>query len=185
MEQAERDQVLRLLTESRDFLCQTVAGLSADQQAFKPGADRWSIADCVEHTAVVESTILAGIERALSAPAPAERAQAAVTDQFLLDRVPTRSTRIQGPPGLMPSGRWVDCDGSVDAFRSVRERTVEFAASTDADLRAYSFPHPVFGAMDCYQWLLAVAGHCERHVHQMEEIKASPGFPASAGSAQA
>jgi hypothetical protein len=28
-----------------------------------------------------------------------------------------------------------------------------------------------------YQWLLLIAGHCDRHRVQSEEVMASPGFP--------
>jgi len=31
--------------------------------------------------------------------------------------------------------------------------------------------------MECYQWLLFLGLHCERHVRQLEEVKADPGFP--------
>ena len=31
--------------------------------------------------------------------------------------------------------------------------------------------------MDTYQWMLLVAGHSKRHTLQIEEVKASPGFP--------
>lgn len=185
MEKADRELVQKLLTENREFLCQTVAGLTEEQRTFKPGAERWSIAECIEHSVVVESTILGRVEKLIADPPPAEKPDTAGKDQVIIEQVPARTTRIQGPPSLMPSGRWADCDQALREFEAARERTLQFAASTGADLRAYTFPHPVLGPLDCCQWLLAIATHCQRHVHQMEEIKASSGFPASAESAQA
>jgi DinB superfamily len=186
MQKMERDQVQRLLTESREFLCQTVAGLTAEQRAFKPAPDRWSIGDCIEHTVVVESRVLENVMKTVEAPPPTEKPDTQGKDEVILNQVPKRTTRIQGPPVLMPTGRWPDCDEAIREFEATRTRTLEFATSTQADLRAYSFPHPVLGPLDCYQWLLAIAGHCERHVHQMEEIKTDAAFPSSAaGSAQA
>jgi hypothetical protein len=185
MDKTERDQIQRLLTQGREFLCQTVAGLTAEQRAFKPAADRWSIADCIEHSVVVESMVLQNVMKTVEAPPSAEKPDTHGKDQLILEEVPKRTTRIQGPPVLMPAGRWPDCDEAIREFEATRARTLGFAASTQADLRAYSFPHPVLGPLDCYQWLLAIATHCERHVHQMEEIKADAAFPSSAGSAQA
>ena len=185
MEKAERDQVQKLLTENRDFLCHTVAGLTAEQRAYKPAPDQWSIAECIEHAIVVESRVLQNVAKTVEGPPPAERPETGGKDQLILEQVPKRTGRIQGPPALMPTGRWPDCDEAIREFEAARVRTLEFVSSTQTDLRAYSLPHPVLGPLDCYQWLLAIAAHCERHVHQMEEIKANPAFPAAAEPAKA
>jgi hypothetical protein len=62
-------------------------------------------------------------------------------------------------------------------FEKARERTVRFTAETDADLRKYFAPHQAFGDLDCYQWLIVMSLHGERHARQIEEIKADPAFP--------
>lgn len=185
MEKTERDQIQKLLTENRDFLCQTVAGLTAEQRGFKPAPDRWSVADCIEHSTLVETRVLKNIQTLIQSPPPAERPETGGKDQVILEQVPKRVTRIQGPAALMPTGQCLDSDQLLRDFESARELTLQFAAETQTDLRAYASPHPVLGPLDCYQWLLAIASHCQRHVHQMEEIKANAAFPASAGSAQA
>ena len=33
------------------------------------------------------------------------------------------------------------------------------------------------GDLDGYQWLLLLASHTDRHVAQMQEVKAQPGYP--------
>jgi hypothetical protein len=37
--------------------------------------------------------------------------------------------------------------------------------------------HRAAGLLDGYQWILLMAGHTERHVLQIEEVKRQPGFP--------
>ena len=182
MQQADRDQARRALTESREFLCQTVAGLTAEQRAFKPAADRWSIAECIEHVVVVESAVLQRVQKTILEPPPAEKPDTQGKDRMILEEVPVRSRQVQAPLALAPTGRW-DCEQVPREFEAARERTLAFAGSTDADLRSYVFPHPIFGPLDCYQWLLAIAAHCERHVHQMVEVKGHAAFPGNAGSA--
>jgi hypothetical protein len=54
---------------------------------------------------------------------------------------------------------------------------MSFAEATEADLRSHFFPHPFLGDLDCYQWLLFLGLHCERHVRQLEEVKEDPRFP--------
>jgi hypothetical protein len=95
-----------------------------------------------------------------------------------MEKVPARKRRVQGPAEVMPQGRWPDFDELLRQFEATRERSVRFSAVTQADLRKHFFPHPFLGLLDCYQWLLLLAAHCERHVRQMEEVKADPGFPA-------
>jgi hypothetical protein len=60
-------------------------------------------------------------------------------------------------------------------FRARRAQTIEFAESTQADLRSHFFAHITFGDLDCYQWLVAMGQHTLRHVAQIEEIKRSGG----------
>ncbi len=70
----------------------------------------------------------------------------------------------------MPIGRWPEFETLLSQFEAARNRSIEFTTATDADLRNHVFPHPFLGQLDCYQWLLFIAAHCERHVRQMEEV---------------
>jgi uncharacterized damage-inducible protein DinB len=175
----ERELVVEHLAHSRERLVLTVDGLSAEQRNFRPAKDRWSIADCIEHITVVESGALRGIQKALqSQPEPERQSEVRGKEQLIMEKVPARKRRVQGPAEVMPQGRWPDFDELLRQFEATRERSVRFSAVTQADLRNHFFPHPFLGLLDCYQWLLLLAAHCERHVRQMEEVKADPGFPA-------
>ncbi|MBZ5610965.1 MAG: DinB family protein [Acidobacteriia bacterium] len=183
MDKAERDLLLVHLAESREMLVRAVDGLSGEQQLFRPGEDRWSVADCVEHITIVEDSTLKAIQRVLQGPArPDQQAETSGKDAVILDRVPARGTRVKGPPQVMPSGRWPDFEELLRQFEATRERTLRFAAVTQADLRSRAFPHPFLGPLDCYQWLLFSAAHCERHVRQLEEVKADSAFPRGLGA---
>lgn len=182
MEKLERDQILQHLSQSHELLLRAVEGLSPEQRAFRPSAESWSIADCVEHLTVVESNILKGIERMLEKP-PAPNPETQGKDRIILENVPVRKTRVKGPDPVMPNGRWPGFGESVGQFEAARRRTLSFAESTEADLRAWAFNHPFLGPLDCYQWLLFLATHCERHVAQMAEVKSDPAFPSQVGSA--
>jgi hypothetical protein len=49
--------------------------------------------------------------------------------------------------------------------------------TTTEDLHGHGGPHPVFKMLDGYQWLLLLSGHSARHTAQIEEVKASAGYP--------
>jgi hypothetical protein len=50
----------------------------------------------------------------------------------------------------------------------------EYGKSTQDDLRAYKL---LEGNMSVYQWFLMISTHSQRHILQIREVKAHPGFP--------
>jgi DinB superfamily len=150
-----------------------VRGLSREQLQHRPAPDRWSIAEILEHVTFVEGRILAGIDRALEKPSTQPRAMG---DEAILQRVVDRTQKMKAPDAVAPTGRWSH-DKLLSEFEALRKRSIAFAKTTSGELRQHSYPHPLFGELDCYQWLLVVASHSERHRLQAEELIAGPGFP--------
>ena len=65
----------------------------------------------------------------------------------------------------------------VRDFNFERGRTYELAAA-HADLEAYAKVHPALQKpLDLAGWLYFLSGHVERHTLQIEEVKATAGFP--------
>lgn len=182
MEAAERELVLEQLRASHQRLLNAVHGLSAEQWTFRPAEDCWSVADCVEHIIVLERMVFNFVQKNLDGPEPAERPALLEKDEKVLRLVPSRTRRVKGPPEVMPAGRWPQTDQLIREFNLTRDHSIGFATETTADLRSRCFPHPFLGDLDCYQWLLFMGTHCERHVRQLEEVKADPGFPRNAGA---
>ena len=179
MTPAEREAVLKSLTESRERLLRAVEGLSREQLHFRPAPDRWTVAENLEHVAFVEGRILMMIQKTLSAgPTPEKRSAMEGRESMFFENVAARTPRFQAPEVVQPCGRWPD-DQLLHEFEAARQRTREFAGSTEADLRTHFYPHPFFGDLDLYQWLLLIGAHCDRHRAQSEEVMASAGFPRS------
>ena len=186
MQPAERELALHHLAASRERLIEAVAGLSAEQRSFRPAENRWSVFDCVEHLTVVEAFVYGQMQRVLAtAPDASKKSVVQGKSQLILEHVPTRNRRVKGPEPVMPTGRWPVFEDLLREFETVRARTTHFAAETEADLESHFFPHPILGDLDCYQWLLFLGTHCERHVRQLEEVKADPGFPGRQAGATA
>jgi hypothetical protein len=182
MTPAERETALNQLAESRERLLRTAHGLSETQLTYKPGPDRWSVAEAVEHIIVVETRVVGFLQKAAQEPPDfSKRSAKEGQDKTFIDDVAQRVTRFQAPEPVRPTGRW-PIEQLVPEFEAVRKRTTEFAAGTDADLRRRFVAHPVFGELDCYQWLLLVGAHCHRHCTQSEEVKADAGFPRAAAA---
>src|SRR5438034_2954548 len=87
----ERDRAVRYLAETRDRVVEAVKGLSDAQWRFKPGADRWSVAEVVEHLALIENMVAINILVKLpQAPAGAPDRDPKQMDATLLAKVPDR-----------------------------------------------------------------------------------------------
>ena len=91
-------------------------------------------------------------------------------DAELLARVRSREERVEAPAIVRPTGG-KDRRELLGAFVTAREATMQFALETQEDLRSHFATHPLFGDLDCYQWLMLIASHCERHRKQIEECR--------------
>ncbi len=175
MTSAERETLLKNLAESRERLLRMAQGLSSEQWHYRAEPGRWTVAECVEHITIVEGRVLAFIQKTLET-VPDSSKRSAMEDDAMISAVAGRRTRLQAPDLVVPTGRWPD-ERLLNEFEGARQRTRDFAASTNADLRRHFFKHLAFGELDLYQWLLLIAAHCDRHRAQSEEVMASPGFP--------
>ena len=172
----EREQAVRYLAETRAGVIEAVKGLSEAQFNFKPGPDRWSIAECLEHIAIVENAVLSGVRvRLEKGPAPAADRDVKQIDAMILTTVPDRSTKVKAPPQLVPTSNSTPA-ANLEHFLASRQQTVNWLKS-DSNLRGHVVDHPVLGPLDGYEWILAAAGHSERHTKQILEVKADPNFP--------
>ena len=158
---------------------QGIEGLSQSQWEFKPAAEAWSAALCVEHLCEVEEGVNARIEAILAEgfSDPQLCTEAADKEKRIGKAVPNRTHHAVAP--RQPAGRPLFAAKlpAADTFKAVRARTLAFAETTENELDKYVAPHFVFGQLNIYQWLLMLSLHCERHSAQIEEIKANPEFP--------
>jgi hypothetical protein len=171
MNQDEREFVVGELRASEARLVEAVRGVTA-QANFRTGPERWSIAEVLEHLVVWESFMLGAVRGALEGPAaPEKQAEVAGKDSLVLGLAGSRDKPLKSREAARPAGRWSDLGEMIAEFRVRRAQTVEFAESTQADLRSHFFAHVTFGDLDCYQWLVAMGQHTLRHVEQIEEIR--------------
>ena len=175
---AERKRAAAELEASRKQFLAEIDGLTVAQWTFKPGPDRWSVAECAEHIAATEDTYFALIERLLRATAtPEKKKEAAGKDDYVLKEMQNRDNKRTAGETLQPSGRWRTREELTAHFNRSRDRLIEFVRTTGLDLRGHHQAHRAVGLIDAYQWILLASGHSRRHTMQIEEVKASAGYP--------
>jgi len=176
LSRGERDYAMSQLHATRKMFLDALAGLSDAQFRFKPSPERWSIAECAEHILLTEDFLFERLRRALHSPAQPDR-KAAQEDAKVYETAVDRSRKVQASePAILPQGRWKSPEELAAQFRQRRDRTIAYVESTQDPLRAH-FTGPAPEALDAYQLLILMAGHTERHVAQINEVKADPKFP--------
>jgi hypothetical protein len=174
--QADKEKALQYLETTKKEVLEATKGLSDAQWNFKAGPDRWSIAQVAEHIATAEDFIRAMVkDNVMKAPAGDPARDIKQTDQNVLAMVPDRSHKIQAPEPLVPGNRYGTPEGSIKHFVEARMATEEFLKSTP-DLRDHVGDSPM-GKLDGYEFILLIAAHSERHLKQINEVKADPNFP--------
>lgn len=173
----DRDKGVKHLEQTRQGVVDATKGLSEAQWNFKPGPDRWSIAQVMEHIATSEDFLYEnGVQKALKNPAGAPDRDYKKTDAAILAMVPDRTVHRQAPGPLVPTGKWTGPE-ALDHFVKSRTRDVEFLENSK-DLRGGVSDSPL-GPTDAYEWLIFMSAHSERHTKQILEVKADPNFPKS------
>jgi DinB superfamily len=176
----DRDKLVEYLARTRDHVLAETEKLSDAQWDFKSGPDRWSVGEVVEHLALAESFLTEARQKVMTGPAPTPEQLAAAKgkEALILKAIPDRTQKVQAPEPIQPKQRFGPRSKVTAAYRDRRAQTIEYARTTNDDLRSRVGESPL-GPLDAYQWLLFVAAHNERHLGQIREVKADPKFPKS------
>jgi hypothetical protein len=176
MTRVERAELVDLLNKSRVEFLAAVDGLTDQQWSFKPGPDRWSIAEVAEHIVLSEAQLFETATKSLSGPADEKWSATVGKTEMLRRALPNRSTKVDAPAEIRPKGG-IARDQLMARFKEQRARVLGYAEQTEAPLKAHTSPNPFFGALNAHQWLLYIPLHNMRHDLQIAEVKTSPDYP--------
>ena len=157
------------LDRTRDGLLAAVASVPAELAALRPEADRWSVAEVVEHLRIVEDRtgrLLGKLGKQAETVGP-EVSSASVLSS--LDHYGLRSPerRIGAPDAVAPTGAITLAEGLAGLVESRRQLLELLHRVSGRALDELAAPHPLLGRLSFYQWLLFLAQHEERHASQV------------------
>ena len=170
----ERTTLVESLQGGGQALVEAVADLTAAQWTFRPAPGQWTIGECCEHVELTERRILDRISTA----GPEGLDQTAGKDTFVPRAVVSRTRKVQAPPDMIPQGSYATPAAFIESFRVTRSLALTAAEDESLDLRGVCAPHFALKELDGYQWLLMTSSHALRHLGQIKETLAHPGFPA-------
>lgn len=173
---AERKFAVDHLNQTRKDLLESVKGLSEAQLNFKPAADRWSVLECVQHITLASQGIF-GMVQQTAQGATDSTFKSMVGDEQFIGMVEDRSHKSQAPEPFKPvNSPYKDLKETLKAFNKGRDSVVTYIKTTNDDLREHVAQMP-FGKIDDYQLVLLISAHTNRHMQQLNEVKADPNFP--------
>jgi hypothetical protein len=181
-------EIYDAIEETRERLGERLAGLTRAQENFRPEPGSWSIAEIVEHLAILEERLLGLItvmvskaEKAGHQRPPEDTSFKPVTLEQIAER--SRREKYVAPETAQPRGG-VSINDSLARLRQSRATLRDLRPRLEAtDLTSGHYPHPAFGPLDAYQWLAMIGLHEGRHLRQIESLIASPEYAAMSATA--
>ena len=166
----ERAEIVDLLERSRSELESLTAGVVGERWTTRPGEDRWSVAEVVEHLVLSEEGIVGMARTALEAPVDPEweAIAAASSVEGLVANLRDRSQKFSAPEVFQPRGE-MSREELLAKFAAARAATLDFVHSTQAPLKMHTAEGPP-GKMSAQLWLVLCGAHNLRHNQQIEEV---------------
>ena len=168
------EQLLNHLEGNRTALHAAVDSVPSSLRETRPAADRWSVAEVLEHLGRVEEQITRLLaaklaDARLTGMLAPERESGPIIDSLgnlLLDR----RRRITAGDRVLPRGE-MDAATALAALDQTRETLRDLVIAYDGlSLGVISHPHPALGVLDGYQWFKFIGTHEARHAAQIREI---------------
>lgn len=170
---AERAEILELYDRSLREL-QDLVGTTPDELwATRPAPDKWSVAEVVEHLAIVEPLLGGLVQQSLAGEPNPD--WSAVEQQRSIDEIQStgtnRANKLQAPDVTVPKGGMSRADG-LSKLAGARAVNADFVRRTTAEVKRYTAEVPNAGTMTMHQTLAYIAVHNLRHNAQIAEALA-------------
>jgi hypothetical protein len=173
MSAEDRQHLMVHLQMTEQWLTDEVRGLSPAQLSFRSAPDRWTVRECVAHLAVAEPDYWREFMKAVKATPGGPKSS--LTDADILWYGIDRVVHTKTGGGHEKVERYPELAPALADFKKLRATMLEYVHSTGDDLRGHSFGQQE--PIDCWQWMLEISTHAQRHILQIREIKADANFP--------
>ncbi|MGA8038439.1 MAG: DinB family protein [Candidatus Acidiferrales bacterium] len=160
--------ILALLSSTRSQLIASADAFPSDRWRTAPTEGKWSAAQIVVHTMQVEESII----RASKKTVQKSPYSVPFFKRFHLPLALAagRVRKLKSPIAIDESRVPVQSE-YAEKITATRRGTLEFIDETRSrDLHPYTFPHPVFGPLNIYDWFRLIAYHELRHAKQIREV---------------
>jgi hypothetical protein len=171
MPQPRIEEITAFLAETRAELLGSVAGLTQDEMNHQPPKG-WSIAQVLQHVALVESDITRFLGRRLQRAIEGGLKRDTETASVIHSLDPEWLNRPMQAPETMEPAPGSDGPTALAALRESRAKLNAFIETVDDwDGTQVTARHMALGVLNLYQWLVLVGHHDRRHMAQIQRLR--------------
>jgi uncharacterized damage-inducible protein DinB len=152
---------------------QLVAALTDEQKTSLPEGEKWTIAEIVEHIAIVQdgmTRISAKLLNQAKAAGKTSDGSARLSQNFAAKAVEAQKLKFEAPDRVRPTGN----QSIEESLKKMEEthRTLEDLRPLFESIECsdFKFPHPFMGDLTAHEWLALIGGHEARHLQQIENM---------------
>jgi len=169
------EQIYRGNNKIRGRLKELVTGLTDGQTSTRPEGEKWTIAQIVEHIAMVDAgamRICAKLLKEAQASGKTSDGKVVISDNFLQKGSEIATMKVEAPEFVHPNADQTipDSLAKLDETSEQLEQMRELFESVDGT--EFKFAHPFFGDISAQEWLALKGGHEMRHIRQIESVLA-------------
>ena len=172
------EELLNFLLTTQIRLREAVDSVSpaARNEPAPPG--RWSVAEVLEHLALVETSIARLIMKKVGEGRAAGLGPETETSSILwsldVHSVLDRNERLEAPERTRPVAK-ATVDEAWRHLEDAHATARNAVASTEGlAIGGLTHAHPSFGPINLYQWVIFIGAHELRHALQIREIEGHP-----------
>lgn len=164
-----------LLKQSAKEFLAVIDNVSAKQWNFKAGTLRHSIGEEAEHVCFSEQELQKVLQAALKVNDPKKTAELKGKEEEVRELMLGAG---KGAENFRPRGRINSKLEVLEYFSAAHDKLLKVLAGAQGlDSGYYKHPNKDYGELTTRQWFYYIAYHKQRHIKQIEAIKAHPDYP--------
>ena len=159
----------------RARLKELVSPLTEAQTAALPDGEKWTIAQIVEHVAMVDEgsmRICGRLLRKAQEAGSTSDGKAVISDHFRGKGVEIAAIKVNAPDIVQPTNEKTIQESLAKLDENSEQLEQMRSVFESVDGTEFKFPHPFFGEISAHEWLALKGGHEMRHIKQIENVLA-------------
>ncbi len=156
----------------RAGLLEMLGDVSDEQANALPDGEKWTIAQIVEHIAIVQNgmtRISAKLLNEAKADGKTSDGKVLISDDFSQKAAGAREQKFEAPDRVLPTGNQTIAE-SIEKLKESEKGLKDLQPMFETvECSDHKFPHPAFGDLTAHEWLALVGGHEFRHLQQIKK----------------
>jgi uncharacterized damage-inducible protein DinB len=166
------DRLIKQLQSYHATLHASIAAVPPDLRTVTPPSGGWSVAQIIQHVAIIDGRIALMLERSIAAAPDADAAPDpdTILQSRRIQAVLDRSVKVETQDQFAPAADWSNEEG-LDKLDRAHAHLLEVIRTAEGKaLHDIKYPHYILGELNLWQWMAFAGTHEARHAAQIDEI---------------